>query len=163
MKKIYPWSQVASDIQAKYKLAPSDETNLATDIARAIYEKKIIPLSQSGMLIRSALSLPFGIENITPYLTVDAVNDWFKKTGYPYRWEPSSIKGAPKLEESLRALNDTGRLATDAKNAAEKIKTSNPLSVTRKTVARELKKTTYKNCKFSEKSLAHMLKTSMWE
>jgi hypothetical protein len=163
MRKFYPWWQVAIDIQAKYNLPASDEFDLATDIARAISEEEIKPLSQSGMPIKSALSLPFGIENNTPYLTVVAVNGWFKNKGYPYDWEPISTRGAPKLEMSLRGLNNSGRLATDAKNAAQKFNTGDPSRVTRRTVARELKKTVYKYCNFSDQSLMHQLKTSMWE
>ena len=122
MKGVYPWWQVADDIAKRNTLSQDDQTELATAVAMALLTSKLTPTSASGMpRVLTTGSIPTGKD--APYLFVTEVNKWLEEL-FPYVWTPPKTqkraklsRGRSKNSKSLRALKQSGELASEAREA----------------------------------------------
>jgi hypothetical protein len=120
---LYPYTYAVDDIATAISLDEDGKMKLMSEFAKAIHTGALqVREAKTG----GEFTVTPNMANASPYVTIDDVNNWLKKSGYNYRWlakghhDDEDRQTVPVVAPSIEAWR------ANARKIGEKIRNKNP-------------------------------------
>jgi hypothetical protein len=136
MQDLFEWQKVADDLSEKHDLNGDQIKRLEQQLIYALFSGKIPPRDKYGKVISPFVKMVKGGRDVC--IQVSDVNKFFFEVEPKYVWKPRKKKGRPMGTSILKANSISGKLKSDAKEAASQLKRISGRTPQRRQVADRL-------------------------
>jgi len=120
MNDIYVWSKVVDDLSEKHDMDHDQIKRLEQQLLYGLFRGRIPPRDKLGKVIPMLLTITRSTQEA--FVKVKEVNNFFFDVEPKFVWKPRKKRGRPVSNSSLEVHRASGKLESDAIQAATEIK-----------------------------------------
>jgi hypothetical protein len=160
MNDLYVWSKVINDLSEKHDLGNDQIKRVEQVLFHGLFQGGIPPLDKYGKVIPILLTITRGAQDV--FVKVKDVNNFFFDMETIFFWKPRKKKGRPVSSSSLEVHRASGKLESDARQAAAELKKISGRDPCVGQVADRLVKNFPEYKKYKPSTIEKYLRISMW-
>ena len=120
MNDLYEWSKVVDDLSEKHDLENDQIKRLEQQLLYGLFRGRIPPRDKRGKVISKLLTITRDTQDV--FVNVKEVNIFFFDVEPKFVWKPRKKKGRPVSSSSLEVHRASGKIQSDAIQAAAELK-----------------------------------------
>jgi len=160
MNDLYEWSKVVDDLSEKHDLDNDQIKRLEQQLLYGLFQGRIPPRNKCGKVISKLLTITRNSQDV--FVNVKEVNNFFFDVEPKFVWKPRKKRGRPVSSSSLKVHHASGKLQSDAIQAAAELKKISGRIPQRIHVADRLVKNFPDYKKYKSKYIEKFILVSWW-